>query len=349
MNEPMESNLKACLPISYLMGYLSDLGVAVVEINLSNKTAKIMNDCYGKIFSGAGCVDPFQFILKLIGSNEKKGTKLDLSERQIVWENQLLSFRFFQTQPDVYILFLQDETEFLRLESIAEAVNLSDNIGHIFSEIRHEIGNPINTIKMTMSVLRRNLEYLPKEKISDYVDRCLGEIVRLEELLHSLKNYSMFDRPKPHNVNISDFMDKFLSLVEGDFCAQGVVIRMFSQGDIWGFVDPRGLQQILLNVFKNALDALNGIENPELVITVVSLMGRLIIKVRDNGIGISPAQQASLFKPFYTTKEKGTGLGLVISRKILHNMNGSIKIQSIERNGTSVVISLPSGSQDEEK
>ncbi len=124
-----------------------------------------------------------------------------------------------------------------------------DNIGYVFSGVRHEIGNPINSAKMSLSVLQHKLDTASKETIRDYVDRAMGEIGRVEQLLKSLRNYNLYEKQEQENLNIADFLEKFLLLVTEDFGKKGIAIRREVKADSLKIVaDPRALQQVLLNI-----------------------------------------------------------------------------------------------------
>ena len=223
-----------------------------------------------------------------------------------------------------------------------------DNITHIFSSVRHELGNPINSIKMTLSVLKKNLERYSLDTIQQYLDRALTEISRVEYLLKSLKSFSMFENPVIQDVDLFEFMDLFQSLVAGVLGKSGIKIEVaLSQEAKWVSADPRALQQVMLNLIANAVHALEGKGNPTIFINTQRKDDLIWIIVRDNGIGISYDDQQHLFKPFYTTKSHGTGLGLVITKKMLTQMNGRIGIESQEDVGTSVTISIPEGRHED--
>jgi signal transduction histidine kinase len=259
-------------------------------------------------------------------------------------KNRLLGYTAYPLT-DAYIgIVIRDITESARLESLAEAVNAMDNFTYIFSGIRHELGNPINSIKMTLSVLKKNLKKYSEATIQEYVDRTLAEIVRVEYLLKSLKSYSMFEKLIVKDVYLPDFMDLFQSLVVSDLEKSGVKLNIYiSPKAKWARADPRALQQVLLNLIANAADALKGKDNPHINISTVKKDGLVWIDVADNGIGIPTDAQKNLFKPFYTTKPHGTGLGLVIIRKMLANMSSRIGVMSREGLGTTVTISIPEG------
>ena len=246
-----------------------------------------------------------------------------------------------------YVYIKRDATERLKLESIADAVNTMDNIGYIFSGVRHEIGNPINTAKMILSVLRHKLEENSTVTIREYIDRTLAEISRVEYHLKTLKNFNLYETLELTNVNIADFINRFLSLVGQDFEKKGISIMVKVEQDVGSvYADPRALQQALLNVMTNASDALEGREDPAIDITISKLDDHVRIQIHDNGSGISEEDQKTLFRPFVTSKKQGTGLGLVLVKKMLTKMNGGVMITSRPDAGTTVDIMIPEGRND---
>lgn len=240
------------------------------------------------------------------------------------------------------IQYRLDITHRKRLETIAEAANLMENLGFIFSGIRHEIGNPINSIKMALSVLSKNLETYPPETVREFVDRSLGEISRVEYLLKALKNFSLYDTPDLEPISMGPFMTHFLSLVEKDFAQKQIQIQISApRTDAIAMADQRMLHQLMLNLLTNAADALDTVDHPRIDVVIESLADYVQVKVIDNGCGMPDAEQNHLFRPFYTSKPHGTGLGLVIVKKMLSKMKGTIRIDSKRNHGTTVAITLP--------
>jgi PAS domain S-box-containing protein len=241
-----------------------------------------------------------------------------------------------------YVSLKRDVTEKLRLESIAESVSTMDSIGFIFSGVRHEIGNPINSINMILGLLKAKLPSLSLEAVTDYIDRVMSQIARIEFLLNSLKSYNMYETQDPQDLRLASFMDQFLPLISEDFSRKGVALncQLDPQAESV-YADPRALQQVLLNLLTNASDAVNGREHPKVNLGVFKSGSTVRIEVEDNGCGIPEDKMKDLFKPFYTTKAKGTGLGLVIVKKMLARMNGTIELESRKDQGTLVTISLP--------
>jgi signal transduction histidine kinase len=246
-----------------------------------------------------------------------------------------------------YISVKRDVTENARLETIAESVNMMDNIGYVFSGVRHEIGNPINSAKMILSVLQLKLETSPKDVIKGYVDRSLVEIGRVEQLLKNLKNYNLYEKPELRNLDAAVLLREFRGLVAHDIEAKGIALSIEVPADaVQVCVDPRSLHQVLINLVTNAAAAVDGRPHPSIRITASKKAGLVHIAVADNGVGMTDKQQQDLFKPFYTSKHGGTGLGLVIVKKMLSRMNCGIAITSELEEGTMVDISIPEGTYE---
>ncbi len=239
-------------------------------------------------------------------------------------------------------VFIRDISEKMRLEAIAQAVNTMDNIGYIFSGVRHEIGNPLNSLKMALSVLRNNLGNFDRETVIEYIDRGLADIGRVEFLLKSMKSFAMFERVELRDVVLGEFMHRFMSLIEREFSERGISLVCELPGEIARVrIDNRALHQALLNLVANAADALSEVADPEIHIFAEERDQLVRLVVADNGKGISEEQKRHLFKPFNTSKPSGNGLGLVITRKLLAQMNADIEIESSPGNGTLAIISLP--------
>ena len=240
-----------------------------------------------------------------------------------------------------YVFICRDVTETRRLESIAEAVNMMDNVGYIFSGIRHELGNPINSVKMALTVLEKNLEKWDKEQIGVYINRSMSEISRVEYLLRTLKSFSLHENPEMDKVSLTHFMENFICFTKEDFEKRGIEIELSAKDENTGaWCDPRALHQVMLNLIANAADALKEKENPKITISLRRIKTRVQVSVEDNGSGMNEKQIGNLFKPFYTSKENGTGLGLVIVQKMLTRMNGTISIESKTDAGTQVKFTL---------
>jgi len=267
---------------------------------------------------------------------------VQFNERQFLAEMFQLSYSYMDS-----MLILTDITERKRMESVIEAANLTENLGYVFSGIRHEIGNPVNSIKMALSVLQRNLHEYSHETIAEFLDRSLEEISRIEYLLKALKNYSLFESPVVQDICISTFLKDFVTLIRNDFATLNIQIStVVAEENLFVKADSRALHHVMLNILTNAADALETTEKPRIAISCYRKGDMVVIKVDDNGKGVAEDDKEHLFKPFFTSKTTGTGLGLVIVRKMLNAMQGFIGIESYQGIGTTVSIILPGVEND---
>ncbi|QUV99172.1 PAS domain S-box protein [Chloracidobacterium sp. MS 40/45] len=234
----------------------------------------------------------------------------------------------------------RDVTEQLRYESIAEAVNVMETTGYIFSGIRHEMGNPINSVKTALTVLKQ-MENPSRATIAKYLDRSLAEISRVEYLLKTLRSFSLYETPVLEPLPVAPFLERFCSLIEEDFAKRGIRLEYRFEKDA-GMVcaDQRGLHQALLNLVTNAADALEGCDDPTITLRVFRREHLVSIVIADNGVGLTPQQLDQLFKPFYTSKSHGTGLGLVITRKLITKMNGTVELRPGPTGGCEAIVTL---------
>ena len=127
--------------------------------------------------------------------------------------SRLIGYTLYREGPFAWAL-VRDITAKARLESIAEAVESMNNIGYVFSAVRHELGNPVNSIKAALSVLRANVESYSRETVAEYLDRMGAELGRVENLLRSLKTFSLYERPEIRAVDLRALLDEGVSLRE---------------------------------------------------------------------------------------------------------------------------------------
>jgi len=339
---PLDASYKNTWGFAQLLEHI-DIGILVLDLKL--KVIDYCNAAFFEVLQDDQLCRSYQGLYDLFVRNIEALDDFDLAGRvshQVTHRGRLYGHSVYKAASDYRCIFIRDITEKSRLESIAQAVNAMDNIGFIFSGIRHEIGNPLNSLKMALSVLKQNADNITTEMLQEYVDRGLVDIGRMEYLLKSLRTFTMYENVDLKDLHLVEFMGKFISLLERDCLSHGIRIKTQIPLDIaWVRIDERALHQALLNIFNNAADALKGQAAPEIVIRAEVRDQLVWLTIADNGDGISPEQQKHLFQPFNTSKADGNGLGLVITRKLLAMMSSSIEIESQPGSGTKVIIGLP--------
>ncbi len=163
---------------------------------------------------------------------------------------------------------------------------------------------------------------------------------RLEKFLGDL---STFSRTTPARKVLSDLpvlIREVAELMEAGFKERGIVFRLQAPEDIpQFFFDPGQIRQVLINLFKNAQEAMP--QGGNLTVGVELRGDKVRLTVADTGHGIPPEHLTSLFTPFFSTKEGGTGLGLTICRGLIEQHQGTIEIESEVERGTTCIIHLP--------
>ena len=239
------------------------------------------------------------------------------------------------------VVVFRDVSREERLESIAAAVVSMNSLGFVFSAVRHELGNPVNSVKMALSVLRKNLDRFDPATVSGLVDRSLVELGRVEELLANLKTYSLYEDVQIRVIDASAFVSDFAAFVSRDFASRGVTIAVEpSASPALAATDARALRHVLLNLVANAAEAMEPRGEGRIRLRITSEGEWVGIRVEDDGPGMSAETLANLFRPFYTTKASGTGLGLVIAKKMMTKMGGTIEAASNSGGGTTMALSL---------
>jgi len=276
--------------------------------------------------------------------NVSNGSKLEEFEYSISSSlgKQFIEVNIIPVSENIILVLNKNQTEFKRLLSIANTIDKMKNLGIVFSGIRHEIGNPINTIKMTMNVLKRNYADFSNEKKIEYIDRVIDETARVEFLLKNLRNFNIYENLTLKKTDLHEFLDNFINYVEKDFSDKGVVIKkVFFDEKLYISSDTRALHQVMLNLMTNSLEAMNNIVVPEITISTSGTSRIVSLVIKDNGEGIASENKKNIFEPFFTTKAFGTGLGLSFVQKIVSQMGGTLDIDIQSGKGISVIINFP--------
>ena len=219
----------------------------------------------------------------------------------------------------------------LRQERLAAA-------GQFAAGMAHEIKNPLSAIKTFAQYLpEKYMDPAFREKFFRIVQE---EIDRINTIIQELSDFA---RPAPlqlKSVRLSELLDDTLSLLSNQCLKQGIEIRNSSNDN--GLVihaDPQQLKQVLLNLLLNGMEAMEGGGRLEVA---TQLKGdQAVLRVSDTGAGIAPEYLSQVWDPFFTTKERGMGLGMAIVKGVVERHGGSIHLSSTLGKGTTVEVSFP--------
>lgn len=214
--------------------------------------------------------------------------------------------------------------------------------------LTHEIMNsvsPILSLAGTTNEMLKNGHDLDEEDTEDIKKAIQAIHRRSEGLLHFTETYRQLTKvpqPKFLDVDPIDLIDQILVLLQPKMEKHQVQVqKKYPANTITAYLDPDLMEQVLINLINNAIDAMENTENPQLQINVFrSLEGELEIQIADNGPGIPEELQEQIFVPFFTTKEKGSGIGLSLSRQIIQMHKGSLYAYSRPGKGTVFTIRM---------
>ena len=229
---------------------------------------------------------------------------------------------------------VRDETELQRLRSVAEAVNLATNIGQMFAGIRHELGNPINSLKTALTVLRGNWSQFESTRVDHYFEHMLIEVGRVEYLLRSLRTFSAFEDVQLRPCSTRKILRELAPVVSSAARERGISVDIDLSSELWVKADCRALYQALLNLITNAMDAAAGTQGRVVLCASRVATRAVAIDVVDDGEGIAPDELESVLRPFFTTKAHGNGLGLPIVQRLALAMGGELVLDSEPGRGT---------------
>lgn len=237
-----------------------------------------------------------------------------------------------------FVAIARDVTERARLEQIAASLNLSENLGLMSSGLRHELGNPVNSLKSALTVLRSSP--IEPEKTTLYFDAMAEQVERLEYLLDNLRSFSLFDKMSIEDVDLKVLFTHLDGLVRSDLEAKRVRLHLRSSSRLFARANPQALLHVLVNLISNAAAAIDHRTEGEIRISASTVRRRVQIVVADNGSGIAEADLERIFAPFFTSREGGTGLGLAIVRKLVTGMSGTVDVASRVGRGTTFTVTL---------
>lgn len=243
------------------------------------------------------------------------------------------------------VLALQDITRLKKLEERANRTNRLAAMGEIAVKIAHEIRNPLGSIELFATVLKKDLKDFEELKaLAGHISSGVKSINNV------ISNLLLFIRPqqKPNfqTIDIYDSLNDslfFSSHLVNSNNGIDIITRYYSK-PLMVYADSELLKQIFLNLILNAIQAMH--HGGKLTISTRKLNGRskkdlAEIRFADTGTGISKADMLRIFDPFFTTKKRGTGLGLAIVHNITEAHGGAIDINSSEGKGTVCTVTLP--------
>ncbi len=218
-------------------------------------------------------------------------------------------------------------------------------LGQLSAGVAHEIRNPLAAVNLNLQILKRNIDSSSPE--FSYIKTALLGVERISRIVEVTLNFSRPAVPDIQGLNVNALLPITLDLVASVIRRKDISVDMkLSEKLPKVAADAKQMQQVFINMITNAADSIEAkgtikiktyTEKP----THRSESEYVVVSICDSGSGISPEDLPKIFNPFFTRKAEGTGLGLPITQRILHNHNGIIDVESSVGKGTTFYIKLP--------
>ena len=241
------------------------------------------------------------------------------------------------------VLLFQDLREIEELKEAIERERHLASLGRLAAGVAHEIRNPLSALKGFAQFFRT--KFKPGSEEERYSDIMIEEVERLDRVVQELLDFARPVKPDRKSIAPNTIVEEALALVSEDAQFKRVTIeKKLPEGLPDVLVDPMQMRQAILNVFLNAIEAMN--DGGTLTIETAGTDSAdgpptVTLSVADTGVGMSAEEVEKLFEPFYTTKPSGTGLGMTVVSRIVEQNGGRIGVRSEPGEGTTFSLVLP--------
>lgn len=319
--------IKVSFPDTYVV-MLTGKGSEEVAVELMKNGA---SEYILKPFNNRNLVERLENVLRI--------REIELHNRELIKQQEQLLFEI-----EHWNLELQkrvcEKTE--ALQSAHEEIIQSEKLaamGYLSAGIAHEIRNPLNSISLFVQLMRQTTTEADQ---LEHQSKILKEVDRIDSIIRRLLDASHRTRSISSSVQINQVIDNVIEAFSAQIETRRIQVdRKYRSMPMPPSItaDPTELQQIFTNLFLNAMDAMS--RGGCLVIEVFEKDGRVIVRVSDNGTGIAEDILPSIFEPFFSTKSRGTGMGLPVAQRIARMYEGSMEVEHSSPEGTTFRLEFP--------
>ena len=365
--------------VEYLSTYTNSVAIAVANINHFEELIKLQELTY-KVFEnldiGIAIVDE-NLNIEMVNKAFKQMSSFDKNEKNIIeilpelthlqkdlikvketlkpFETELASltqkgktFRIKilplvveELETPKIIILVEDITEKEQLENqIIETEKLAV-IGKMAAGLSHDIKTPLAVIESAVFRIKKRVE--ENEEVMEFLEKIKRQTERAEKIINRLLNYAKPSYWQIEYTNLKEILEESLEIAlhskDNKLKIENIDIKTDIREDLFVEGDKTALQQVFINLIINAFEAIEGKGSVEISLDKDGEFATVIIK--DTGVGISQENIKKIFDPFYTTKERGTGLGLAVVKRILEDHRGEVEVISKKGEGTTFIIKLP--------
>ncbi|MFC4802001.1 EAL domain-containing protein [Neobacillus sp. GCM10023253] len=276
----------------------------------------------------------FEHVLNSMAPLRMEARFLNINGKSVLFDGLGTPVLGENGEPEHFIVVGRDITEKREMEEQLSKSEKLSVVGQLAAGVAHEIRNPLTSIKGFIQLIEEGI--MGKE----FFEIISKEFKQVEEILEKFISLAKPKEIQLKKVNIKTLLKDVVTLLKPEANLKNVELFQEYKPNLPQIMcDTNQIKQVFINIIKNSIEAIpkNGFVEIQ-----GSIEGKnVLIKIIDNGIGVSEQRIQKLGEPFYSNKEKGTGLGLMICFRIVREHNGSIKVKSKENEGTTVEVRLP--------
>ena len=270
----------------------------------------------------------------LIGEKMKR-INLDKRNEAIVWNRN----------DEIGGLVIEYNKMVGKLDESAKALAKTEREGawrEMARQVAHEIKNPLTPMKLSMQFLQKSIENNApnvKELSSKVAGTLVEQIDHLSNIASQFSQFANIENAKKEKINLTESLLSVQQLYEGNDNIK--LTWQIPESPVYIIADKTHINRLLTNLIQNGLQAASENSLPEINISEQIIYNTVLIKIKDNGVGIPEDIQSKIFIPNFTTKSSGTGLGLAMCKQIVEQSNGNIYFETSTKDGTAFYINFP--------
>lgn len=296
--------------------------------------------------------DTVNIVLKHNTSYTCDEFKYNKDNKELIYRYVMYPLHDFEDKIRGIIITIEDITEETKLREQMIEKNKNKALTQIIAGISHEIRNPLTTIKTFVELIPKKIDNKKfREELSTIVPE---EIKRVDNLIGSLIDYAKPRAQNKSTFDLNEVLNSSISLFNPVFEDNHIEVSVIIEDDLYVYCDSSQIKQVIINFLLNSIDAV--LEKKDIVENN-NYQGRINIKghqngdsillvIEDNGIGMDKSEIEKAYDIFYTTKERGTGLGFPLSIQMLHANGCKVSVESDKNKFTRISLEFPKSTQN---
>ena len=324
---------------------IQNMPSGLVTINHDHEITSVNNAA--KNILGGDLTQPYPEMIELIQEMEISQEVLNREINFIIAPDRKLDLditaspiKDYENQIMGFLFLFRDLTQVRELKKQVETNKRLAAIGKLAAGVAHEIRNPLSSIKGFATYFGKRYEDKPSDR--EIAQIMVKEVERINRSVTQLLEFAKPMAVEKKQVDIKEMITHSLKLVHHDLKQKNIETRVnIDTRKTKIHTDGDRMNQVLLNLYINAIEALDDKGILEIDVKDGQKDGQIEIRVKDNGQGIDEESLDLIFDPYFTTRPTGTGLGLSIVHRIIENLEASIRVESKKNTGTCFIINLP--------